>query len=196
VGAFIWCIVTAAAILAMTIMYFLTKSELKKAVHITENIYTSPMISTPTVYGIISPKIIIPAAIAADQFTFVLAHEKVHIRRHDNIWRMAAILTACIHWFNPLIWWFLKSFLSDMELACDAAAIKKMNEEERKDYARTLLAFTKQSGTVFASAFGSSRVRIRIENVLTYKKLTLFSTLCFIGMGIIITFLLLTNASV
>jgi beta-lactamase regulating signal transducer with metallopeptidase domain len=194
IGSIVWIIVASAAILAMIIMYFLTKAELKRSVHREGNIYISAAVGTPTVYGIIKPRIVLPADVKEEQLSCILAHEKVHIRRHDNIWRMIAILTACIHWFNPLIWWFLKAFLQDTELACDMAAVKSMPEEERKNYAKTLLAFTNRERTVFASAFGSSKVRVRIEHVLTYRKLTVFSTICFAGMGIIIAFLLLTNA--
>jgi beta-lactamase regulating signal transducer with metallopeptidase domain len=191
----VWIVITAAAVLAMTVLYFLAKAELSHAVHLRDNIYISPMIGAPTVYGIRKPRIVIPPDVPEEQLEYILAHERIHIRRHDNIWRMAAILTACVHWFNPFIWLFLKTFLADTELACDAAAVKPMKEEERKNYARTLLAFANREKTVFSSGFGSSRVRVRIQNILTYKKLTLFSAACFAAMAIMIAFILLTNAS-
>lgn len=190
-----WVIIAAAAIIAMTFLYFMTKAELKHMTQLRDNIYVSAVAISPTVYGILKPKIVLPADVANDHLDYILAHERVHIRRHDNIWRMVAILAACIHWFNPLTWWFLKTFFADMELACDVAAVKNMKEEERKDYARTLLAFASVEKTVFSSGFGSSKVRVRIQNILTYRKLTLFSTVCFAGMGIVIAFILLTNAS-
>jgi beta-lactamase regulating signal transducer with metallopeptidase domain len=196
IGSVIWSIIAVAAMLAMMIMYYLTKTELRKATHLRDNVYSSRLVDTPTVYGIIKPKIVLPDGVEKEQLVYILAHERVHIRRHDNIWRMLAILTACVHWFNPLIWWFLKAFLTDTELACDTAAVKRMKEEERKNYAKTLLAFASREKTVFASAFGSSKVRVRIENILTYRKLTLISTISFVGMGLMIAYLLLTNAAV
>ncbi|MHB8129725.1 MAG: M56 family metallopeptidase [Mobilitalea sp.] len=194
ITSIVWIILAIAAILAMMFLYFLTKTELRKATHLRDNIYEGTMVSTPTVYGLIRPKIVLPVGVSKEHLEYILAHEKVHIRRHDNIWRMLAILTACIHWFNPLSWLFLKSFLGDCELACDEAAVKKMKSEERKNYALTLLAYTSTDTTVFASAFGSSKVKVRIENVLSYKKLTLLSSICFVGMVIVMAYLLLTNA--
>lgn len=196
VAAVIWIIVAIAAMIAMVMMYLLTKSELKKATLLQDNIYEGTMVNTPTVYGIIKPKIVLPVGVEKEHLNFILAHENVHIRRHDNIWRMLAILVACLHWFNPLIWLFLKSFMGDCELACDEKAVRKMNVEERKNYALTLLSYGTMDKTVFASAFGSSKVKVRIKSVLSYKKLTLFSTICFVGMMIVITFILLTNALV
>lgn len=109
---------------------------------------------------------------------------------------MAAILTACLHWFNPFIWLFLKSFLNDCELACDEKAVKNMGEEDKKGYALALISCSTLEKTVFTSAFGSSRIKVRIKNILSYKKLTVFSSVCFMLMFIIIAFILLTNAAV
>lgn len=194
VASIVWLIIVIAAILAMMFLYYMTKSELKKATHLRDNIYEGTMVNTPIVYGIMKPRIILSVGVSKEHLEYILAHEKVHIRRHDNIWRMLAILTACIHWFNPLSWLFLKSFLSDCELACDEAAVKKMKSEDRKNYALTLLAYTSSDTTVFASSFGSRKVKVRIEKVLSYKKLTLFSTICFVGIVLVMAFLLLTNA--
>jgi beta-lactamase regulating signal transducer with metallopeptidase domain len=194
IASILWIIIAIAAIIAMISLYHLTKSELRKAIHLRENIYEGTMVITPTVYGLVKPRIVLPVGVNKEHLEYILAHEKVHIRRHDNIWRMLAILSACIHWFNPLSWLFLKSFLGDCELACDEAAVKKMKSEDRKNYALTLLAYTSTDTTVFASAFGSSKVKVRIENVMTYKKLTLFSAICFVGMVFVMAFLLLTNA--
>ena len=196
VASIVWIIIAMSSIIAVTIMYILTKSELKKATHLHDNIYEGTMVNTPTVYGIVNPKIVLPVGVNSEQLEDILIHERIHIKRRDNIWRMIAIIAACIHCFNPFIWVFLKSFFGDSELACDERAIKKMNIDERKRYALTLLTYGSMDKTVFASAFGSSKVKVRIKNILSYKKLTLFSSVCFAGMLMAIAFILLTNAKV
>ncbi len=193
IGAVIWIIVAAAAVFTAVILYLLSASELKKAEHIRENIYQGSMVDTPTVVGMLHPRIILPVRENPEYLEQVLLHERVHIRRRDNIWRMLAIFTACLHWFNPFVWFFLKSFMNDCELACDAKAVKHMKGEERKAYAYALLTLASKEKTVFSTAFGSSRVKVRIESVLSYRKLTAFSTVCFILMTVIIAFVLLTN---
>jgi len=194
VASVLWIIVTIAAILCAVIMYYFAIAELKNATWLQDNIYVGAMITTPTVYGIMKPKIILPIGVDKEQLKYILAHENIHIRRRDNIWRMLAIITACIHWFNPFIWLFLRSFFQDCELACDERAIKSFDKEERKKYAHTLLTYSTTEKTVFASAFGSSKVKVRVNNVLSYRKLTLFSSVYFIGMLLVIVFILLTNA--
>lgn len=208
----IWIIIAAAGILTTMTLYLLSVSELKKAVHVRDNIYIGSMVNTPIVYGIIKPKIVLPEGsypiegleqVPANESTEqeqlcqsleqVLLHERIHIRRRDNLWRMAAILTACIHWFNPFVWLFLRNFQRDCELACDAKAVKHMRIEERKNYARALLAFGSDESTLFSSAFGSGIVKVRIRSVLTYRRLTVFSSLCFLMMAVLIAYLLLTN---
>ncbi len=193
VASVIWGIVSAATVLTVLALYLLSVTELKKAEHVRDNIYKGSMVDTPTVFGIIRPRIVLPAGGDPEYLEQVLLHERIHIKRRDNLWRMLAMLTACLHWFNPFVWFFLKSFLSDCELACDARAVKHMKTEDRKDYARALLKLGTKDMTVFSSAFGSSRVKVRIRSVLTYRKLTMFSSACFLLMVLVIAFMLLTN---
>jgi len=194
VAGMAWVIIAAAAILCSILLYILTKSVLKGAEHIKENIYRSDKVLSPAVYGIIKAKIILPADIADTDIEYVLAHERTHIRRFDNLWRVVAVLTACIHWFNPLAWAFLKCFLTDMELACDAGVLKRLSGDARKEYSLALLSCS-SGKTYYASAFGGSKTRLRIENILSYKRLTLLSGMCFAALFIIIAVTLITNAA-
>ena len=64
-------------------------------------------ITSPVTYGIWNPRIIFPKDMDledARSMDHILCHEYVHIRRHDNLWKMVALTAACIHWFNPLVW--------------------------------------------------------------------------------------------
>ena len=124
----------------------------------------------------------------------MIRHEKTHIRRLDNLWRILGFATASIHWFNPFAWVFLKAFLEDLELACDEMAVSGYDAEERKSYARTLLECTR-SKSLLVSPFGGAKVRTRIENVLSYKRMTAFSAAGFALLILIITVTLLTNAA-
>ncbi|HWQ41764.1 MAG TPA: M56 family metallopeptidase [Desulfosporosinus sp.] len=195
VASLVWIIVCCAAILTSVLLYFLTKSELKSMELIKSNIYKSDRIAAPAVYGIIRPRIVIPTALAGGDIDYILLHEQVHISRRDNLFRVIAVLTACFHWFNPLSWIFLKYFFADMELACDAKVLKSLNEKQIKEYALTIL--TCASGkTFFASAFGGAKTKVRIESILSYKKLTLLSSLCFAALIMAIAVIIITNATV
>lgn len=193
IASVIWVIVAMAAILSSVLLYILTKSALKNAEHVKDSIYKSDKISAPAVYGIFRPKIIIPSSISDSDIDYIIMHEMVHIKRKDNLFRVLAVITACIHWFNPLIWIFIKYFFTDMELACDAKVVRKIGKNQVKEYANAVLLCAYQR-TYYASAFGTAKTRLRIENILSYKKLSLLSTVYFFALIAAIAVVLLTNS--
>jgi len=195
VASVIWVIVAIAAILTSILLYAFTKSELKSPEHMIDNIYKSNKTTSPAVYGIIHPKIILPAAIACGDIDYIIMHERVHIMRKDNLFRIAAVITACLHWFNPLSWVFLKCCFEDMELACDTKVLKDLSENQTKNYARAIIDCA--AGKAFlASAFGGAKTKVRIENILSYKKLTFISSLCLAALVVTIAIIIMTNAAV
>ena len=188
-----WIIVALALIIALTILYITTKRAVSDSKLLEGNVYLSDKVDSPAVYGIFRPKIIMPVAYKEKGTEYIIRHEKTHIRRLDNLWRIIGFLTAAIHWFNPLSWIYLKAFLTDLELACDEMAVAGYETEERKEYARTLLECS-QSKSMLVSAFGGAKVRTRIENVLSYKKMTAFSAIGFTVLVLVIIITLITNA--
>ena len=194
IAAIVWLIIAAALLIAMVIIYTVTKSELKDARLLRENIYVSDKITSPAVYGIFREKIILPREYDADELKFILMHENAHIRRKDNLWRILAIVTVCIHWFNPLAWLFLKSFLTNSELACDEAVLRKCPENEIKNYA-TMLLNCAESKNLYVSAFGGAKLRVRIERIVSYKKFSVLSITAFTILAAAVAYTLLTNAT-
>lgn len=96
----------------------------------------SDRIVTPLVFGIVNPKIILPAFLTADgsgRLKFVLAHEAVHVRRGDNLWKIVMMVAVCIHWFNPLVWIMYVLFTRDMELSCDEKVLFPLRQRERRE---------------------------------------------------------------
>ncbi|MDE6744707.1 MAG: M56 family metallopeptidase [Lachnospiraceae bacterium] len=158
------------------------------------NIRLSEKIDSPAVYGILHPQIVIPASYREKELTYILAHEKVHISRRDNWWRLVAFATACLHWFNPFAWLFLKLFLEDMELACDEKVLAELGEHEKKAYALTLVECAADA-PLFASAFGGAKLHKRICHILSYKKISIFSAVCFALLAVGLAFTLLTNGA-
>ena len=194
VASVVWLVVALAAILALAIIYFVTLGEVRDAKKLKNNIYISDKIKTPAVYGIIKPKIILPTEYDANKLNFIWMHENAHIKRKDNLVRLLAFIIVCLHWFNPFAWLLLKMLYSDIELACDESVLSKCTEAERKEYAYTLLS-TAEKTNVFAASFGGSKIRIRIENILSYKKISVLSIVAFSSLIIAICYVLLTNAS-
>ena len=109
------------------------------------------------------------------------------------MWRIIAFVIVAVHWFNPFCWLFLKGFLADIELSCDERVIVKIGDARAKDYASSLLE-SRQGTTIVASGFGGAKIRTRIENILSFKKLTWFSSTVFVVLLGVIFYVLLTNA--
>ena len=193
VASVIWAVVALAIILMLTAVYCTTLFEIKDSKHLRENVYLSEKISSPAVYGILRPKIVLPTSYKDRDIDLVIQHEKTHIRGLDNLWRVIAFLAVAVHWFNPFSWLFLKAFLADLELSCDERVLVKLAADRSKEYASALLE-CKQGATVFASAFGGARIRTRIENILSFRKLTWISLMAFIALISVIFYVLLTNA--
>ena len=193
VTGFIWIVAMLALLIALTLIYVSTKKAVADAVHFESNIYFSDKVDSPAVYGIIKPRIVIPESFKGKDLGYIIRHEKTHIKRLDNLWRILGFITASVHWFNPLSWVFLKAFLNDLELACDEMALAGLEKDERKQYAMTLLE-SSQSKSILVSAFGGTKVRTRIENVLSYKKMTAVSAAGFTLLILVIICTLITNA--
>ena len=194
IASVVWLVVALAAILALAIIYFVTLGEVRDAKKLKNNIYISDKIKTPAVYGIIKPKIILPIEYQESELNYILMHENAHIKRKDNFVRLFAFIIVCVHWFNPFAWLLLKLLYSDIELACDESVLSNCDETERKEYAYTLLS-TAEKTNVFAASFGGSKIRIRIENILSYKKISVFSIVAFSSLIMATCYVLLTNAS-
>ena len=129
-------------------------------------------VATPVVAGIIKPKIYLPFFLEEPQLSHVLTHENMHIRRKDHILKLLFYIALIIHWFNPFVWISYRLLERDMEMACDEAVLDKLGDGEKKDYCESLLDLASSKNHFVGNpvAFGESDVKVRIKNVLNYKK--------------------------
>lgn len=193
IASWIWLAIALIIILVLAGLYVMTLREVKKTRHLRDNIYLSDSFQSPAVYGIFKPRIVLPSSYASGDNQYILRHEITHIRHLDNLWRILTLLIVSVHWFNPFSWLFLRLFFADIELACDESAIAGYNEEQRKEYATSLVNEAERK-SLFASAFGGAQLGKRIVNILSYKKMTGLSLLGFSALILSIIFVLLTNA--
>lgn len=189
----VWVTVAAALLIAFAIIYTTTVRELRDAVPLTDEVWVSDKITSPALYGIFRQRIIIPESYRDRDLQFVLLHERVHRSRGDNVCRVITFAVCAIHWFNPLVWVFLRCYLADMELACDECVLSKCGEDRRKDYARELVSLAEHK-SFFASAFGGAKIRVRVEGILSYKSMTAMSATAFAALVAVCAYVLLTNA--
>ena len=107
-----------------------------------------------------------------------------------------SLLICCsrAHSSTERAWLFLKKFLEELELAYDESVVAKHGDAYRKGYALSLINAAEKK-SVFASAFGGADLHPRIERILSYRKISVFSAVCFIAFAVSVAYLLLTNAA-
>lgn len=135
----------------------------------------SDRISTPLTFGIVSPKIIFPQiweSFDNMEIKYVLAHEMIHIKRFDNLWKVVMMAAVSVHWFNPMVWIMCILFNRDMELSCDEKVINILGETTKKEYAMALvnLAEKQYQWSFFSNGFGKNAVQERIVAIMNFKK--------------------------
>lgn len=148
------------------------KIRISDSVKYENNIFQSEKVESPFVFGVVKPKIYIPYNIAGEKLSFVLEHEKTHIKHLDHITKILGFIVLCVHWFNPLVWVSYVLFCKDLELACDEAVVRNMNETSRKNYALTLcdIGVNKAKISACPIAFGEVSIKERVKATLSYKK--------------------------
>lgn len=105
-------------------------------------------LSSPCLVGLgRNSRIWIPELLLTDEdsLRYALLHEYCHLRQGDVLWSVLRSLTLAVLWFHPLVWLAARASRQDCELACDAAVIQRIGQEERLLYGRTLLKLIKVS---------------------------------------------------
>ena len=178
--AFIASIIWIAGIICMiiysAISYFTVKYKVRGSIEQSKGIMLCDNIPSPFILGIIKPVIYIPTGLCDEDLSYVISHEKAHIKRLDYIWKPIGFLLLTIYWFNPLMWVSYIFLCRDIELACDEKVIKELGADIKKNYSQALinLSISKKFISACPLAFGEGSVNKRIKSILSYKKPTLW----------------------
>lgn len=169
---FIWLAGFAAMLVFAAVSYLKIYRKVRASVKLRDNIFICDDIDTPFILGILRPKIYLPSGLDETKRENILAHEKAHLTRKDNLWKPLGFILLSVYWFNPVLWAAYILLCRDIELACDEKVISSMNKTEIADYSQVLLDCSKprRMVTVCPLAFGEVGVKQRIKSALNYKK--------------------------
>ena len=192
----IWAIGTAVTAIFFIVSYLRCRHEFRAALPM-RNDFTSlwlrehPLrrtiairqltgLSTPLVYGLFRPVILMPKETDwkdACQMRYILFHEYVHIRRFDGVSKLLAASALCVHWFNPLAWAFYILFNRDIELSCDERVLRHFSQKKPKDYAMALIRM--ESGrnrpASLGNYFSKNATEERIKAIMKFRRKTPFA---------------------
>ncbi len=139
----------------------------------------TPSIATPTVIGVLRPRILLPKGLAEsasrDELRLILMHELMHLRHHDLWFAWLWLAALSLHWFNPVLWIAGARIRRDREFACDQRVLAALPETDRAAYGHTLLKSLtamnrEQRFTRLAASAAIVEDEAELENRLTLIK--------------------------
>jgi beta-lactamase regulating signal transducer with metallopeptidase domain/Leucine-rich repeat (LRR) protein len=133
----------------------------------TVEVLQSALVQTPIVVGYIRPVILLPICVLSGlsplQLESILAHELVHIRRHDYLVNLLQTLVETLFFYHPAVWWLSRQIRNERENCCDDVAMAL--SASRAEYGRALLAIEElraaPTALSLAARGGSLLARIR-----------------------------------
>jgi len=169
---YIWAAGAIALALYACISYLRLHRKVRASLCKENRVFVCDEISSPFILGIVKPSIYLPSGMDAQTASYVLAHERAHLRRRDHWWKPFGYLLLTLYWFHPLVWLAYVLLCRDIELACDEKVIREWPLEEKAAYSQALLDCSgpRRLITVCPLAFGEVGVKTRVKKVLHYKR--------------------------
>ncbi|MDQ6785202.1 MAG: polysaccharide deacetylase family protein [Acidobacteriota bacterium] len=171
----------------------------------TVKLLQSNRIKTPIVIGWLKPVVLIPASVFLQlnpqELETILAHELLHIRRHDNFVNVAQSFIEILFFYHPCGWWISAVVRREREFACDEAVLK-MLDSPRSVYANALAnleeirLLTKKALPPVSMAATGGKLMQRIERILqknTEKQLNSKHSLWSAGLALLLFSVILTS---
>jgi beta-lactamase regulating signal transducer with metallopeptidase domain len=92
VFSLIWISGVMALLMYSMVSYVKIKGKLQTATRVDGNVYETDAFGTAFVFGFIRPKIYVPANVGDADLSYILEHERTHIRRKDYLIKPFAFL--------------------------------------------------------------------------------------------------------
>lgn len=139
-------------------------------------------IDTPAVFGVLFPVIILPETIDKNDqklLRHIMLHESCHIKHFDPLWNVLTLVICAVNWYNPIVWICRYMYLADAEKLCDMSVLNIIGNENRREYANSLLdcAASKKHPVMLVSGFGESGIKSRIKNIMSIKKVRIIAVI-------------------
>jgi len=118
----------------------------------------SSLAAAPMAAGVLKPVVLLPVSVLTGltpgQIEAVLAHELMHIRRHDYLANLVQTVLVTLLFYHPAAWWISRLVRRERENCCDDGAISAFGDGI--GYARALVALQEMGGASPALAAGSA----------------------------------------
>ena len=97
-------------------------------VYIPTHLLESTRIEVPTVIGWLRSVILVPPramiGLTTAQLELTLAHELMHVRRHDYLLNLLQNVVEVLFFYHPAVWWVSRQVRTEREHCCDDAVVE------------------------------------------------------------------------
>lgn len=168
----LWLFIAALLLTGIAVLYLRSLQEGRKASQIKKGVYLCKGLTSPRVCGIVRPRILLPDGIDEELMPYILMHERIHILRLDNLWKLLALTAAALHWFNPAAWLLVILLGRDLEVSCDEWVLRRLSDREKSSYALSLIAVAErcERRSPLTCGFSRNPLEERIRCIMTKKK--------------------------
>lgn len=172
VAASIWLLGIGCFLFYMGFSTVRLHRRVRGAVRQEKRVFLCDTLTSPFLFGVLSPKIYLPTNLSAADRENVIAHEMAHMKRGDHWWKPLGFILLSVNWFNPLFYLGYVLFCRDIEMACDERVVRNMDHTERAGYSQTILTYSIRRAGVSSCppAFGAGDAKARIQAALYYRK--------------------------
>lgn len=142
-------------------------------------IYSTAFLKSPVIAGFLRPSVYLPIHLVSDfhaaSMRYMLLHELQHYKHWDALAGYLMTFIGILYWFNPLVWFALKKMRCDREIACDAAVLALLEEQDYESYGSVLIDLAEKVSLMpfpFASEMGGNMKQLqkRIMHISSYRK--------------------------
>jgi uncharacterized protein (TIGR03435 family) len=147
----------------------------------------------PGVCGIFRPVLLLPEGITErlndSELEAIIAHEVVHVRRHDNLIATVHMVVEALFWFHPMVWWLGAKLVQERERACDEEVLKLVRNPQ--SYAEGILKvceFYLESPLACVAGVTGADMKKRIQEIMAHRigrKLSLGKKLLLVMAGVV-----------
>ncbi|MCC0649804.1 M56 family metallopeptidase [Clostridioides sp. ZZV15-6598] len=107
------------------------------------------------------------------ELNWIFRHELMHFKSRDLCLKYVMIFLKIVYWFNPFVYIMDKHIDLDCELYCDERVLKNRSEEEKQDYALTIINAMRRGSNIsnkfVAGLHKQSDIRKRVINMFNEK---------------------------
>ena len=177
----VWCAGAAVVLVSWWRQWLPIRSALRRATPVRLDaqygaadlaVMSSPSMPEPGVVGIRRPRLLLPEGIVERltpaQLRALIAHERCHIRCHDNLAAAIHMAVEAIFWFHPAVWWIETRLVDERERACDEAVLRDRAAGRglRRRHSRGLPAVGRTARLACVAGVSGSNLRARVEAIM------------------------------